>query len=125
MWRTRAAWFLALVIGASALLVAGCSSGTTASGEVSGKPVVIDFWSPGCPPCEAMEPLMAQLEEEYGDRVDFKAYNTSEEQGKANEFGIMYVPTFFFIDAEGNIVSKAVGQQSIETMRSKIEALLE
>jgi thioredoxin 1 len=102
----------------------GCTSSTDASEEVDGKPVVIDFWRPGCPPCDAMEPVVAQLEEEYGDQVDFKAYNTLEERGKVDKYGIAAVPTFLFINAEGEIVDKVVGQTDIETMRSKIEALL-
>ena len=68
---------------------------------------------------------MAQLEEEYGDRVDFKEYNTMEERGKADKYGMTAVPTFVFISVDGKVVSKVVGQQSLEFMRSKVEALLE
>lgn len=102
----------------------GCTSSTDAGDETDGKAVVIDFWRPGCPPCDAMEPIVEQLKEEYGDQVDFKAYNTMEERGKVDKYGIAAVPTFLFIDAAGEIVDKVVGQTDIETMRSKIEALL-
>ena len=102
----------------------GCTSSTDASDETDGKAVVIDFWRPGCPPCDAMEPIVEQLKEEYGDRVDFKAYNTLEERGKVDKYGIAAVPTFLFINAAGEIVDKVVGQTDKETMRRKIEALL-
>ena len=117
----------ALVISAmisTMIATFGCTSSTDASEEVDGKPVVIDFWRPGCPPCDVMEPIVEQLKEEYGDQVDFKAYNTLEERGKVDQYGIAAVPTFLFINASGEIVDKVVGQTDIETMRSKIEALL-
>ena len=117
----------ALVISAmisTMIATFGCTSSTDASEEVDGKPVVIDFWRPGCPPCDVMEPIVEQLKEEYGDQVDFKAYNTLEERGKVDKYSIAAVPTFLFINASGEIVDKVVGQTDIETMRSKIEAML-
>ena len=122
----RIALFALVIAAMISTMVAtfGCTSSTDASEEVDGKPVFIDFWRPGCPPCDAMEPIVEQLEEEYGDRVDFKAYNTLEERGKVDQYGISAVPTFLFINAAGEIMDKIVGQTDIETMRSKIEALL-
>jgi thioredoxin 1 len=122
----RIALFTLVIIAMISTMVAtfGCTSSTDASDETDGKPVLIDFWRPGCPPCDVMEPIVEQLKEEYGDRVDFKAYNTLEERGKVDKYGITAVPTFLFINTDGEIVDKVVGQTDIETMRSKIEALL-
>ena len=122
----RIALFALVIMAMISTMVAtiSCTSSSDASEEVDGKPVVIDFWRPGCPPCEAMEPVIAQLEEEYGDQVDFKAYNTLEERGKVDKYGVSAVPTFMFINVEGEIVDKVVGQTDIETMRNYIEALL-
>ena len=123
-------WKIALIMLVIATMlftvvaVFGCTSSTDASDETDGKPVIIDFWRPGCPPCDVMEPIVDELKEEYGDQVDFKAYNTLEERGKVDQYGITAVPTFLFINAAGEIVDKVVGQTDIETMRSKIEALL-
>jgi predicted DsbA family dithiol-disulfide isomerase len=72
-----------------------------------------------------MEPVVSLLEKEYGDRVDFKSYNTMEERGRAERYGISFVPTFVFIDAEGITVSKVVGEQSLDLMRSEMEKILE
>lgn len=109
---------------AAAVPAAGCSFGTDASEETSGKPVIIDFWRPGCQPCEVMEPTMEQLKEEYGDQVEFKAYNTQEERSKSSQYGIEYVPTFLFINEDGVIVDRVVGQVDINVMRESIEELL-
>ncbi len=71
-----------------------------------------------------MEPVMAQLEKEYGDRVDFLAYNGTQERGKADRYGVMAYPTFVFLDANGKVVSKIVGYQSLDIMRGKVQTLL-
>jgi thiol-disulfide isomerase/thioredoxin len=34
-------------------------------------PVVLDFFSTECPPCEALAPKYAALAEQFGDRVQF------------------------------------------------------
>jgi thioredoxin 1 len=120
----KIAVFFAVALAMLGLMFTGCASSTDAGEETSGKPVVIDFWRPGCPPCDAMEPVLAQLEEEYGDRVDIVSYNTMEERGKAEKYGITAVPTFIFIDADGTVIYKVVGQQSLGFMRDKIESLL-
>jgi len=72
-----------------------------------------------------MEPVVANLEEEYGERVDFKAYNTMEEEAKADAYGVTAVPTFVFITVDGKVNAKVVGQQILEFMCTKIDALLE
>lgn len=124
--RNRSIILAASVICIVLLLVtiAGCTSGGEAGGEVAGKPVVIDFWIPRCAPCQQMEPIMEQLQEEYGDRVDFKAYNGMTERGKADQYGVSAYPTFIFISEEGTIEAKVIGQVSMEVMRGNIEALL-
>jgi thioredoxin-related protein len=71
-----------------------------------------------------MEPVMAQEEKEYGDQVDFKTYNKLEERGKADKYGVITVPAFLFVNEQGEIVYKVVGQVDLETMRSRIEALV-
>ncbi|OFW56894.1 MAG: hypothetical protein A2W01_00460 [Candidatus Solincola sediminis] len=71
-----------------------------------------------------MEPVLAQVEQEYGDEVDFKSYNSAQERGKADKYGITVVPTLLFINADGEIVKKVVGQQSLANMRTYIDSLV-
>jgi thioredoxin len=114
----------ALLAFAVLIVLAGCGTSGSASEETSGKPAVIYFWEPGWGACKAMEPIMAQVENEYGDRVDFISYNGLEERDKAGKYGIRAYPTFLFVDGNGEIVDKVVGQRNLASMRDYIERLL-
>ena len=79
---------LSMLLGL-ALVVQGCGSGSSTadlvpniSGETYqhgpfdlnssvGRPAVINFWYPSCPPCAAELPDLQAAYEQYGDRVDF------------------------------------------------------
>lgn len=39
--------------------------------ETVGRPVLINFWFPSCPPCRAEMPDLQAAYEEYGDEIDF------------------------------------------------------
>jgi thioredoxin 1 len=118
---------LILSITIISLLFSSCTGGGNGGAShrsASGLPQVLDFWQPNCPPCEAMEPILAQLEEEYTGRVEFHKVNIYEERDEADRFGIRYTPTFVFLNLEGERVDMLVGQQDFSTMRLKIEKLL-
>ena len=43
--------------------------GPTQLAQLRGKPVVINYWAAGCPPCTDELPLFQRLSRDYGDRV--------------------------------------------------------
>ncbi len=61
-------------------------------------PVLIDFYTPTCPPCRAMAPLLDQIANERGEKLKVVKIDASTEPGLASEFNIRAVPTFVLLD---------------------------
>jgi len=59
-------------------------------------PVVLDVWSPGCGPCQMMEPIVVSLAGRYQGRVKVAELNAAESGATAARLGVMGTPTVLF-----------------------------
>ena len=65
------------------------------------RPALIDFYADWCGPCKMIAPILEQLSEEYGDKLDIYKIDTEAEQELAAAFGIRSIPSILFCSAEG------------------------
>jgi thioredoxin len=64
-------------------------------------PVIVDFWAPWCKPCDAIEPHLRALAEEWTGRARLVRVNVDEEVGLSGRFGVLSLPTvILFADGE-------------------------
>src|ERR1051325_1008770 len=117
--------------------------------DYRGKPGVLDFWATWCGPCRAEMPLLAEAEKEYGSRgVAFIAASLDEAKAKnairefVEQFQIGFpvwygatgddldklqlgnvVPATAFLDAEGRVVARVLGQMRKEELIERLEWL--
>lgn len=114
--------------------------------DLKGKKVFLNFWATWCPPCKAEMPEIEKLYQETKDSdlvivaveigepldtvkpfIDKNKYNfkvlLDPDQSVASKYGIASIPTSYFIDVDGNIVSKIVGGMNIDQMKANIKAL--
>jgi thiol-disulfide isomerase/thioredoxin len=114
--------------------------------ELRGRPVVIDFWATWCAPCEFQIPVLNQLEERYGERVEvigiavdvggrevvapFAAERgigyrvVLGDEGLAQRYGALGFPTLYVIRADGVIDSSHIGLVEPEALEEAVEAAL-
>jgi cytochrome c biogenesis protein CcmG/thiol:disulfide interchange protein DsbE len=116
--------------------------------ELRGKPVVVNFWASWCfPACWNEAPRLEAAWQRYKDRglmmvgvvyqdTEGNAKEFIQKHGKtypngmdpksriAIEYGVYGVPETFFVDREGRIAHKHIGEIDMETLVTKIEGLL-
>jgi thioredoxin reductase (NADPH) len=62
------------------------------------KPVLVDFYSTECPPCEALEPKMNTLEKLFGEELDFVKIFRQGNRDLAEKLGVFSSPTLLFYE---------------------------
>jgi thiol-disulfide isomerase/thioredoxin len=117
--------------------------------DLRGKPVVLNFWATWCVPCNDEMPMLVEMEKQYAARgVVFIGASLDDAKTKAKiptfvadhkiGFPVWYgasaddldklklgvaVPDTAFIDAEGHIVARILGQARAEEVKERLEWL--
>ena len=86
-------------------------------------PTIIDFYADWCAPCRALTPILNELQEEYGNRIEILKVDTEAEPQLAGLFGIRSIPSLLFIPLEGE-PSMASGFVPKEGLQKAIKDLL-
>ncbi len=86
-------------------------------------PVMIDFYADWCGPCQMMMPIVKEMAEKYDGKIKIGKVNTDKESALAGQFGVMSIPSFFFIK-DGKIVNSAVGGMSKNTLSAQLDKLI-
>lgn len=113
--------------------------------SLKGKNVYLNFWATWCPPCKAEMPDIEKLYEETKDTdlvilavdigedkntvktfIDKNKYNfkilLDSNTAVAGDYNISAIPSSFFINKEGNLVSQKVGGMTLNEMREQVKA---
>jgi len=114
-----------------------------------GKPIVLNFWASWCGPCKMEMPDFNEKSKELEGKVQFLMVNMTdgsretvetasafiEEQGytfpvffdtassAAYTYGVYYLPTTFFIDAEGYAIAQATSAIDADMLRRGIDMI--
>lgn len=114
--------------------------------DLKGKKVFLNFWATWCPPCKEEMPEIENLYQgtkdsdlvivavEIGEPlntvkpfIETNKYNfkilLDLDQSVATKYNITSIPTSYFIDTEGYIISKHVGSMNIDQMKTYIKTL--
>ena len=87
------------------------------------RPVILDFYADWCVYCRQLAPILEELAEEYEGKIDIYKINTDREQEIAAIFGVVSLPTLFFIPMEG-VPQYAKGALPKEELKRIIESIL-
>ena len=92
----------------------------------AGVPVVLDFFSTECPPCEALAPKFEAVAEQYAGRVRFLKVFRQGNRELAQRLGVTGSPTLIFYDRAGQERGERLGGEDIKrtAIKAQVEALL-
>ena len=87
----------------------------------SGKPVLVDFWAPWCPPCRAMAPILHQIAEETEfDVVKVDTEASQENTQLAMDYRVQGIPNMKII-VDGEEVAELIGMKPKQVLIDALE----
>lgn len=81
---------------------------------------VIDFWAPWCGPCKMLAPVIEQISDEYGGKLQICKVNVDDNQNLATRYGIMSIPSVL-VFKNGEVVDKMVGSRPKSQIKEMID----
>lgn len=76
----------------------------------SDKSVLVDFWAVWCGPCHAVAPVLDKIADEHKDELKLVKVNIDDEQGLAQRYGVMSIPTMILFK-DGEPSAAVIGAQ--------------
>jgi thioredoxin 1 len=104
--------------GTCAIVTDADFDGFTASGVV-----LVDFWSPSCPPCLKQGPIVERLAARFEGRAFVGKIDVAENRDAPRRFGVRYIPTLI-VFKEGREVRRFTGLQEEAVLASALEEVL-
>lgn len=86
-------------------------------------PVLVDFYSPTCGPCQMLAPVITNLARRYLGRALVAKIDTSRNPMTASRFHIRGVPTLLFF-RKGQMVDQVVGAVAEPLLAQKLDGFL-
>ncbi len=65
------------------------------------KPVIIELYATWCAPCKKLSPILEEIQQEYGDKLQVYKVDVDSEIALARLFKVNSIPLMIFIPKEG------------------------
>lgn len=86
-------------------------------------PVLVMFYAPWCTYCQAFLPILEEVAEEFGDKLQVIKVNVDRNVAAALRYSIRATPSFMYFH-KGNALWKKAGQVSRSEIIEKLQNLL-
>ena len=90
----------------------------------SDKPVILDFYSEECPPCEVLAPIFSKMNEKYGEHIKFVKIQRQANRDFAKSINVTSSPTLLFYHNGREVGHRLNGYMNKPQVRKAIEEVL-
>lgn len=90
------------------------------------KPTLMEFYADWCTSCQAMAKDLAELKEQYRDRLNFVMLNVDNNKWLPEmlNYHVDGIPHFVFLDQKGSAIAQSIGEIPRLIMAENLEALI-
>jgi thioredoxin 1 len=90
---------------------------------MSDKPVLVDFWATWCGPCRKVAPILEEINEQYGDKIEVVKLDTDANVDTAARYGVVSIPTLN-VYVKGQVVKTIVGAHPKPKLLRELEEFI-
>ena len=90
---------------------------------MSDKPVLVDFWATWCGPCRKVAPILEEINEQYGDKIEVVKLDTDANIDTAARYGVVSIPTLN-VYVKGQVVKTIVGAHPKPKLLRELEEFI-
>ncbi len=83
------------------------------------KPTLVDFFATWCGPCKVQAPILEQVKNKLGDKVNILKIDVDQNPQLAEQYSIQSIPTLILFK-EGEAIWRAYGVQQAPILESKL-----
>lgn len=88
------------------------------------KPVLVDFWAPWCVPCQMIAPIVQEIANEFGEKINVGKLNVDENPVISSKFSVDAIPTLILFK-NGEAIHRFIGVQPKEEIMEVINSIIE
>lgn len=81
------------------------------------------FEADWCGPCRMLKPVFSELEQTFGNSVNFSYINVDEQQELATKYGVRSIP-FVVFEKDGEIIQSLAGANSKMTYETILNGIV-
>ncbi|MEQ4715997.1 thioredoxin [Nonomuraea sp. B19D2] len=89
----------------------------------SDKPVLVDFWAEWCGPCRQVAPILQEIANEHGDKLEIVKLNIDENPEVPRQYGVLQIPTMN-VYKNGELVKQIIGAKPKAMLLRELDGII-